>query len=201
MSAHRKCLHTHARAIPLLAGGRTHTRAFPFADGRTAAFARSRSPAGGAVVLNKYLLPHLVAAAASLCGHCRQGARGIYSLRVIEVFTHCVSSHSGVSSVAGCSYAPLARVLQISRRTRAPSQKYIPQRTRRAAKSPLGVPIRWDRHSRGRPEVLRKSPKLSGGRIYRQRAQVADFLLSEFKARLAPCAAAWCGFLAAQCSP
>jgi hypothetical protein len=37
-----------------------------------------------------------------------------------------------------------------------------------AAKSPLGVPIRWDRHSLGRPEVLRKSSELSGGRIYRR---------------------------------
>ena len=52
--------------------------------------------------------------------------------------------------------------------TRAPSGKYIPQRTRRAAGSPLGVPIRWDRHSLGRPEVLRRSPELSGGRIYRR---------------------------------
>jgi hypothetical protein len=49
---------------------------------------------------------------------------------------------------------------------RGPSGKYITQRTRRAAKSPLGVPIQWDLHSLGRPEVLRKSPKLSGGRIY-----------------------------------
>jgi hypothetical protein len=53
-------------------------------------------------------------------------------------------------------------------RRRAPSGKYIPQRTRRAAGSPFGVPIRWDRHSLGRPEVLRRSPELSGGRIYRR---------------------------------
>ncbi len=30
------------------------------------------------------------------------------------------------------------------------------------------MPIRWDRHSLGRPEVLRRSPELSGGRIYRR---------------------------------
>jgi hypothetical protein len=35
-------------------------------------------------------------------------------------------------------------------------------------RSPLRVPIRWGRHSLGRPEVLRKSPELSGGRIYRR---------------------------------
>jgi hypothetical protein len=45
------------------------------------------------------------------------------------------------------------------------SRCWWPQRTRRAAGSPLGVPIRWDRHSLGRPEVLRRSPELSGGRI------------------------------------
>jgi hypothetical protein len=45
----------------------------------------------------------------------------------------------------------------IKRQPRPPSGKYIPQRTRRAAGSPLGVPIRWDRHSLGRPKVPRKS--------------------------------------------
>jgi hypothetical protein len=30
------------------------------------------------------------------------------------------------------------------------------------------VPIRWDRHSLGRPEVLRRSPALRGGRIARR---------------------------------
>jgi hypothetical protein len=48
------------------------------------------------------------------------------------------------------------------------------------------VPIRWDRHSLGRPEVLRKSPELSGGRIYIQaRAEKCLDKMFKFKAGLA----------------
>jgi hypothetical protein len=78
----------------------------------TAALARPGSPAA---VLNRYLPSHLVAAAPSLCGRCRQGARGFFLLLAV----HAHPIHPGVSSVAGCSYAPL-RVLQISRRTHGP---------------------------------------------------------------------------------
>jgi hypothetical protein len=97
--------HTRARAIP-------HSPVVAHTPARfrspTAALARPHSPAA---VLNKYLPSHLVAAAASLCGRCRQGARGIYSLRITP------PTESVRLQVA--QYAPL-RVLQISRRTHEP---------------------------------------------------------------------------------